>query len=357
METLSFPGLGLEFNLSRVAFSVGSFPIYWYGIIISLGFLAGLFYVFKRVKEFGLDSDRVTDVILGSVVAAVVGARAYFVIWKWEDYRDNLSEIFNIRAGGIAIYGAVIAAFLFALLMCRWRRVKTLPMFDLAVGGLIIGQAIGRWANFVNIEAFGSNTKMPWGMTSPAIVEYLQLHKAQLSAIGVKVDPSIPVHPTFLYESIWCVLGFLFILFYTKKRKFDGELLLFYVGWYGLGRMFIEGLRTDSLMIGSIRVSQLVALLTSIAAFVIWLIVRNKIKVQNDPEYLKLYVNTDEAKLVLSGEFYKKKENSAEQEETKPLQNDEELSQEDNQEQENDKSVISEHEISGDDDNNNSEVQ
>ena len=141
-------------------------------------------------------------------------------------------------------------------------KVRFVPAVDLAAGGFFIGQAIGRWGNFVNIEAFGGNTSLPWGMSSSVITSYLTEHEAELEALGMNIDPNMPVHPTFLYESIWCLLGFLFLAWYTKRRKFDGELILIYMMWYGAGRAVIEGLRTDSLMIPntSLRASQMLAL-------------------------------------------------------------------------------------------------
>lgn len=314
-EILSFPALGLEFELNRVAFSVGGRPVYWYGIIIALAFLAAASYVLTRTRAFGLDNDRVMDVILGAVVLGIIGARLYYVAFEWDTYAKNPISIINIREGGIAIYGGIIGGAIAMAVMCKWRAVKLLPMLDLAAGGLFIGQAIGRWGNFVNMEAFGSNTTVVWGMTSPSISWYLSRNMSRLSQIGVTVDPGMPVHPTFLYESLWCFLGFLAIAWFTNRRRFDGELILIYLGWYGLGRFFIEGLRTDSLMLGTMRISQIVALLCVLAS-VLWLsLTLSKIRRSNDPEFMKLHVETDEGKAVLAGEFYKKKD-SAEQ--TKP---------------------------------------
>ncbi len=307
-ETLSFPGLGLQFHLNRVAFQIGGFAIYWYGIIIAVAFLAGMLYAFKRVRIFGLDADRVVDVALGAIIGALVGARLYYVIFSWDEFSGNLLSIFNTRQGGIAIYGGVIGGFLAGWAMCKWRRVRFLPMADLAVGSIILGQAIGRWGNFVNVEAFGGNTSMPWGMTSPGITAYLRAQAGELADIGMKVDPALPVHPTFLYESVWCLIGFALIALYTKHRRFDGELVLFYAAWYGAGRFVIEGLRTDSLLIGTMRVSQLVALLCVIVSVTVWIVVRSRIHRSADPDYLRLYVETEEGQSVLAGTFYQKPE-------------------------------------------------
>ncbi len=303
-ETLAFPGLGLEFSLNRVAFTIGPVTIYWYGIIVALAFLAGISYALSRVKSFGLDGDRVIDVVIIGAIGGIVGARLYYVAFSWDQFKDDPVRIFMTWQGGIAIYGGIIGAFLAGLLMCKIRGVKFLPMLDLAVGGMILGQAIGRWGNFVNIEAFGGNTTLPWGMTSPVITNYLQSHLNELSAIHMQVDPSLPVHPTFLYESIWCLAGFIVIALYTSHRRFDGELLLLYTAWYGLGRSVIEGLRTDSLLLGTIRISQLLAILCVLGSAVTWAVIRSKIHRSADPNYLKLYVYTEEGQSILAGTFY-----------------------------------------------------
>lgn len=311
MEVLSFPGLGLQFTVNRIAFTVAGRPIYWYGIILAAAFLAAAAYVLSRARTFGLDGDRVMDVILGSVLLGIIGARAYYVIFRWATYSRDPLSVFNIREGGVAIYGGIIGGVIAALIICKIRKVKLLPMLDLGAGGLLLGQAIGRWGNFVNMEAFGRNTTASWGMTSPSIIWYLKQNTGDLTRLGVVVDPSLPVHPTFFYESMWCLLGFLLVMLFTKRRRFDGEIWLMYLGWYGIGRFFIEGLRTDSLLFGTMRVSQILALLCVIASVLTLIIVLSKIKRENDPGYLKIYVDTDEGKAVLAGEFYKKKENPA----------------------------------------------
>lgn len=302
-NTLSFPGLGLELQLNRVAFSIGSVDIYWYGIIIATGFLLAILYTTKRMKEFGLDEDRVIDVIIGGAVGGIIGARTYFVVFQWSYYKDHLNQIFDTRSGGMAIYGGIIGAVLVGYFMAKIRRVKFLPLIDLASCGFLIGQGIGRWGNFVNIEAFGSNTTLPWGMTSPVVVKYLESKQAQLAQLGVMVDPTVPVHPTFFYESVWCIVGFLLLALYTKHRKFDGQIALMYAGWYGLGRFFIEGLRTDSLMIGTtgLRVSQVLAGVMVIFALTILVLMLNQVKKHPEREYL--YVNTKESKLILAKKY------------------------------------------------------
>ena len=300
-HTVSFPGLGLEFEINRVAFSIGSIDIYWYAVIIATGFCLALWFIFSNLKEFGIDSDRAIDIVLFAMIFGIVGARAYFVIFKWEDYADNIIEIFNLRGGGLGFYGGVIGGAIGVLLGCKLRKVNTRAFLDLAGAGLLIGQGMGRWGNFVNGECFGCNTTLPWGMTGTNIVSYIKSN--DFGTMGYEMDPLVPVHPTFIYESLWCALGFIIFVKLMKKRRFDGEMFLFYVGWNGFGRMLIEGLRTDSLMIGGFRVSQLVGGLLVVSAIVIWRIVRGKIKNSGDENYLMLWRDTEEGKLQAAGQW------------------------------------------------------
>lgn len=258
---VQFPGLGLEFAIDRVALSIGGFSIYWYGVLIALGMVLALLFAFRYAPDFGLNSDRMVDVICVGAVFAIICARITYVAMAPFEYQ-SIWEMMDIRKGGIAIYGAVIGAFVFGGLAAKWRRVPLLPMFDLAAMGFFIGQCVGRWGNFVNQEAFGTNTDLPWGMYSEGTHNYLASVQATLAATGVTVDPTKPVHPTFLYESLWCFVGFLLLLGLMKRRKFHGQLFLTYLIWYGAGRYWIEGLRTDSLLVGSsdLRFSQWVAL-------------------------------------------------------------------------------------------------
>lgn len=272
---VSFPGLGLEMEINRVAFTAFGVPIYWYGVCIALGLLLGMLYAFRYAKSYGIDADRMVDVIFASTIAAIIGGRAYYVATAPFEYQ-SIWEMIDIRLGGIAIYGGIIAAFAMGALMCRVRKVPMLPMFDLAAQGFLIGQCLGRWGNFFNQEAFGGNTTLPWGMISESTQQYLQAVQETLAAQGMTVDPSMPVHPTFLYESIWCGLGFLLLWSYSKHRRFHGEMTLLYIMWYGFERFFVEGLRTDSLMVGNVRISQAVAALSVAAALVLWVILRRK---------------------------------------------------------------------------------
>lgn len=296
-KLVEFPDLGLSFNLDPVAFKIGSFEIYWYGIVIALGFVLALIYCMKNFKRFGISTTRALDVILVGIVGGVVGARVYYVIFSWDTFKGDLGSIFDIRDGGIAIYGGLIGAILVGVLMCKIRKVKVGPMLDICGIGFLIGQGIGRWGNFFNVEAFGSNTNLPWGMTGPSIVNYLSGKSGELSQIGVTVDPSMPVHPTFFYEFLWCIIGFVLLHIFSKHRKFDGEVFLLYTAWYGFGRFWIEGLRTDSLMIGNLRASQLLAGFVVIISIIIIVVKRNQIK--RSGEQPVLYVDTQESKDII----------------------------------------------------------
>ena len=257
MEILRFPGLGWELPISRVALSIGNLDIYWYGVIIAVGFGLGLWVYLSHNRTCGIHPDEGLDVILWAMVGAIVGARAYYVASQWDNYKDNLKEIFNLRGGGLAIYGGIIGALIVAFIVCRIKKLPMLPVADAAFPGVMLGQAIGRWGNFFNMEAFGTNTTLPWGMSSDTISAYLSRHQAALAAQGIMVDPTLPVHPTFLYESLWNLIGVAILLLWLfPRRSYDGQITLGYTAWYGLGRFFVEGLRTDSLMWGSVRVSQ-----------------------------------------------------------------------------------------------------
>lgn len=275
---VQFPGLGLEFNINRVAFTIGGLDVYWYGVLIATGFLLALVFAFRYAVDFGIDADRLVDVVLVGSVCAVICARAYYVIFSPVPY-ESFADMIDIRQGGLAIYGGVIGAAVFGGLACKWRKLPILPTFDLVAMGFLIGQSIGRWGNFVNQEAFGSNTTLPWGMYSQATANYLSSWQTVLAQDGVIVDPSMPVHPTFLYESIWCAVGFFALRAYMKKRRFNGEIALMYAAWYGAGRFWIEGLRTDSLMLPgmTLRVSQLIALISVLAAVIAIVLIRRKI--------------------------------------------------------------------------------
>ena len=257
---VQFPGLGLSFELSRVAFSIGGMDIYWYGVCIAFGLCLALVFAFRRCTEFGIDADSMVDVILIGVVMGILCARLYYVALSPYQYH-SLKDVLAIRDGGLAIYGGIIGGFLFGGLACKWRKVPVLPMFDLTAMGFLVGQCCGRWGNFFNQEAFGCNTTLPWGMYSQATHDYLTSSVVTVPK-GVTIDPNLPVHPTFLYESIWCFVGLFLLVRYIKKRRFAGDIALRYLVWYGAGRFWIEALRTDSLLLVpslGLRASQLVA--------------------------------------------------------------------------------------------------
>ena len=239
----------------------------WYSALIVMGILCAILLAEKEERRRKLPKDTVIDLALLVIPFGIVGARLYYVLMSLDQFRENPVSVLYIWEGGIAIYGAVLGAFIFGGLAARWRKVPLLPLFDLVSLGFLIGQGIGRWGNFVNQEAFGTNTTLPWGMYSEGTEAYLKSVQVTLPA-GVTVDPAAPVHPTFLYESIWCLVGFAVLASFYKKRRFNGQIFLGYIIWYGLGRAWIEGLRTDSLLIGNtgLRASQLVAIGSVIVA-------------------------------------------------------------------------------------------
>ena len=258
---ISFPGLGIEeFTLKATAFSfnIGNMPftVMWYGIIICLGIFAGFSYFYYRGRKAGLSSDDIFDTTLITVVTAIVGARLYYVIFYggyletdgtfWQNVGGTLYNIIAVWNGGLAIYGGIIGGFLALIIISKWKKVDVFKLTDMVVPGVMLGQLIGRWGNFCNGEAYGTETMLPWRMGL-----------CNLST-GYRM---IYVHPTFLYESLWNLVGFVLINIFYKKRKYHGEITVWYFGWYGLGRAFIELLRTDSLMIGPLRVSSLLSFL------------------------------------------------------------------------------------------------
>ena len=301
-----FPN-GLKIN--NVLFSIPwfnetSIDVYWYGFLIALGMLLAVIYATSRTRKFGLDSDRTIDVILAGLVGAIVGARLYYVIFNIPRYLTDeghisIREILSIRDGGLAIYGGVIGALVFGGIAAMIRKVKLLPMLDLMGLGLLIGQSIGRWGNFFNQECYGSKTSLPWGMTSNSILNglYFLEYPDNVTVITNRARDMV-AHPCFLYESLWCIVGFLVLHFYSKKfRKFDGEIFLLYIGWYGAGRFWIEGLRTDSLYIPGtdLKVSQLVA--GTCVIFSIVILIAKYISIKKNGNVF--YYETEESKELL----------------------------------------------------------
>ena len=299
LNEIQFPKLGWTFRIDPTAFKIGSLEVQWYGLIITLGLILAFIYCFPKMKRFGLDSDRTIDAVLGGVIGGLVGARLYYVAFNWSEYKGDLKSIFNTREGGLAIYGGIIGALAVGLLICKIRKVKMLPMLDITCLGFLIGQGVGRWGNFVNQEAFGGKTDSFLGMTGGRIQEYIFENSASLGGSltaegsGIMNLELYPVHPCFLYESVWCLLGFVLLACWSKRRKYDGQLLLMYMAWYGAERFFVEGLRSDSLYIGSIRVSQALSALIFVVSVILQIVMFSRIR--RDPERYVLYVNTKES--------------------------------------------------------------
>ena len=282
MHSVVFPGLGgLEIQLNRVAFHLGSWPVYWYGVIIAAGFLLAVLYCSHISKRFGIKSDDLIDALFFAVPLAIIGARLYYIVFYLDLFRNedgslNFGKMVRIWDGGLAIYGGVIAAVITCFAVCRFKKISFPAFADVGAYGLLIGQCIGRWGNFVNIEAYGGPTDLPWRMGVYEFVDGAYQY--------------VEVHPTFLYESLWNLIGFgLLVLVAKKWRKFDGQIFLGYVAWYGIGRGFIEGLRTDSLYLfhTGIRVSQVLGFASALAAivFLVWMLAVRR----PDPE--RLWVN------------------------------------------------------------------
>lgn len=280
---IRFPHLGIIWKNIGDGFTIGGFEIKYYGIMIAFGFLFGLmtaYYAAKRTEDF--DPELVFDYLICMVIPAIAGARLYYVIFSWDYYKEHLGEIIQIRNGGLAIYGGIFAAVLTLYIFCRARKVSVWKFGDIAVKGLLVGQILGRWGNFFNREAFGGFTDSLFAMQIPTdyflqhgrlseIIETGLYDQAVFQTVGNKVYTYVQVHPTFLYEGAWNLLLLIFIIWFTKHKKFDGELIALYAAGYGIGRFWMEGLRTDSLMIGStgIRVSQVVALMLAVGGIAV----------------------------------------------------------------------------------------
>ncbi|MBE6611712.1 MAG: prolipoprotein diacylglyceryl transferase [Ruminococcaceae bacterium] len=261
-NTISFPGLGIgEFVLNPVAFTIFGHDIMWYGIIITVAMIVGFFIALRNAKIENIKKDDVYDLAIFLIIFSMVGARLYYVLMKLENY-NSFWDVINVRKGGLAIYGGVIAGALTVFVVSKIKKINPLKMLDMVAPGLIIGQAIGRWGNFTNAEAHGVETKLPWRM-------------------GIMYAGSANTryyHPTFLYESLWNILGFVLLMIFYRKKKFNGQITVMYMIWYGTGRFFIEGLRTDSLyifksMLGeTVRVSQVVALLSAVIGVALFIV-------------------------------------------------------------------------------------
>lgn len=241
MNNISFPGLGISVDVSPVAAKlpfVGE--VHWYGVIIGIGILLAFLYCSYFAKKEGVSADTLADLVIYALPVAIICARTYYVVFSWDYYGKHLEDIVKIWNGGLAIYGGIIGAVITGVIFCKIKKLEILKVFDICCLGLMIGQMIGRWGNFVNAEAFGGYCT---------------------NILRMSINGAEPVHPAFLYESLWNLTGLIILSFLHKKRPFNGFTFFSYISWYGVGRFIIEGLRTDSLYIGNIRVSQLVALL------------------------------------------------------------------------------------------------
>ncbi len=270
-----FDGLGIDFDLPSVAFSIGTYEVHWYGIVIAFGFALAVLYGGRMAYKWKMSLDGMTDVLLWGTVFGIIFARAYYVFFQWDYYSLHPGEIIAIWNGGIAIYGGIIGAIIGAAIGCKAGKINFQNLLDLGALGLLIGQGIGRWGNFFNQEAFGTNTETAlFRMWSAKIRDTLSADQADLLAKGIEVNPEQAGHPPFLYESVWCLLVFAMLhIIVTKHRKFKGEVFLLYGIFYGLERMIVEGMRTDSLYIANttIRVSQLLSAVI-VVVFAVWLI-------------------------------------------------------------------------------------
>ena len=275
-STISFPAFGIEWDPIR-SFNIGPVSIHLYGILIATGLLLAMIYACRRSAQFGLVEDTLTDGVLWVTPFAFLCARLYYCIFYWEEggYADNLLSVLYVWNGGLAIYGGVIGAVIGIFVFCKVKKISVGAVLDIVALGFLIGQSVGRWGNFFNREAFGAETDsfLRMGLYN----EYLGMTQYY--------------HPTFLYESLWNLVGFIGLHFLSKKREYDGQVALGYAAWYGLGRAFIEGLRTDSLYLGPFRVSQLLAVVSCVAAaaILIWQEFRS-----HEPE--NLFVNRVAAK-------------------------------------------------------------
>ena len=242
--------------MDRVAFSIFGIDVMWYGILMAIGMILGTLLALKEAKRVGIKEDDVLDLAIFAIPIGLLSARLYYVIFNWEYYSQNVSQILNFRAGGMAIHGALIGGILIGYIFTKIRKINFLKMADAVMIGMPLAQAIGRWGNFINQEAHGGPTDLPW---------------------GIMVD-GVKVHPTFLYESIWDAAIFIFLWIFRKKKKYEGQIITYYITLYSLGRFFIEGLRTDSLMIGHLRMAQVISLIGVIVGVIshIYLSKKNK---------------------------------------------------------------------------------
>lgn len=253
--------LGAITPINRVAFNLGTFPVHWYGIIIGCGIALALFFAVRESDRLKLQKDLFTDLLIWAIPISIICARIYYVIFEWDFYSQNPGMIVQIWNGGIAIHGALIGAVLTAIIFTRYKKESFWKVADIAAPSIILGQAIGRWGNFINQEAHG-------GEVTRAFLE--NLHLPTFIIDQMYIDGTY-YHPTFLYESIWNIIGFALLLFLRKVNLRRGEMFLTYIIWYSIGRFYIEGLRTDSLMVGDLRMAQVISLVLIGGAIILWI--------------------------------------------------------------------------------------
>ena len=274
---VSFPGFGWKFSLKETAFDIKSFEIKWYALIITIGIILAVIYVMWRASQIKITKDDIIDYVLFAVPIGILGARLYYVITSLSEGAtyDGLWDVLNPRNGGLGIYGGIIFGTIVVAIVSIVKKIPFLAIADCASPALIMAQSIGRWGNFVNAEAYGGVTALPWRMSGSKFAnELLSKKLIEHSQYEKIIEGSLGVHPTFFYESAWNLIGFILINIFFKHKKYDGQIFFMMFGWYGLGRLWIEGLRTDSLMVGPVG---MLGMILALASFVVCYIFIQKI--------------------------------------------------------------------------------